>query len=77
MRRAALRDYVTLARPSYWVKSVFILPGTIAAVLFGLGPVPWDVLGALGRSDEPRLLGELRLERLARRGERRSPPLEA
>lgn len=44
MRRAALTDYVTLARPSYWVKSVFILPGTIAAVLFGLGPVPWDVL---------------------------------
>lgn len=41
---SALNNYVTLARPSYWVKNALILPGVIAAVMFGLGPVSYGRL---------------------------------
>lgn len=44
-------DYVALARPSHWVKHVFILPGIALALL--LRPHPWtDVVAnvALGLS---------------------------
>ena len=33
MHQATLSDYVSLARPSHWVKHVFILPGIVLAGL--------------------------------------------
>ncbi len=31
--RAGLRDYVALARPSHWIKQIFVLPGVVLAGL--------------------------------------------
>ena len=32
-RRASVSDYVSLARPSHWIKHIFIVPGVVLAVL--------------------------------------------
>ena len=29
-----IRDYIDIARPSHWVKNVFIVPGVVLAVYF-------------------------------------------
>jgi len=38
-----LHDYVSIARPTHWVKNVFVIPGAVAAALLvrGVSPLPW------------------------------------
>ena len=33
MEQATFGDYVALARPSHWIKHVFIVPGIVLAML--------------------------------------------
>lgn len=34
MKKSSIRDYVLIARPSHWIKNLFILPGFMAAQIF-------------------------------------------
>src|SRR3712207_2953888 len=31
---AGLKDYISIARPGYWFKNIFMLPGMIMAIMF-------------------------------------------
>jgi decaprenyl-phosphate phosphoribosyltransferase len=50
--RAALADYVAIARPDHWFKNVFMLPGAALAVLLSHAPLAtsalWLVIGLIG-----------------------------
>lgn len=42
-----LRDYIAIARPTHWIKNVFVIPGAVAAVMLvpGASSFPWLNLG--------------------------------